>query len=117
MKSRAKGLFVLCLAITACASSSTADGDGVAQPPEVGDVVETSIRLDLQCQNTGIAEAFDLVWNSLELAPVEWNGRETLEGTLQFESLERSTFTAADGGSVVVSNSLLVTEECAFWEE
>ena len=112
------------LALAGCASSTSEDVESVTNSsenvevsprvPELGDVAEAVIELNLECRNDGSLEAFGISWRMSALAPLEWRDLESVVGELSFESLERSTFTA-EGGSVTATNTMVVGDECSFW--
>ncbi len=82
--------------------------------PAVGVEVEVPFLVDSDCR-AGSVEAFGVEWRTLELAPLEWELLEVVDGSLRFESFDLAVFTA-NGETVEMTYSIGIEEECIVWE-
>lgn len=97
------------------ASAAAADIGSRADAPDIGEQAQSVMQLDAECQNSGSIEAFDVQWFLVGSAPADWEGQRSVEGVLEFESWDLSTFNADDGRSVGVTFSRSSIDECLEW--
>lgn len=121
-----------CALLGACSSTEPVDTTDpvdttepavTTAPVDSAEPVDTiEVRLEIgPCRNSGELDALGMGWlhvgpatGGFGLLPEGWQGLEHVDGVLEFESFEESTFTAA-GESILVSTTRDVELMCVDW--